>query len=141
MQSEILSLVNQKNPSLFPPFFAKLFSSISAQASLSLTTTTSSQSQSSSPPIPTSVSEFLNTATAESLGLVTTRHLLTDFVALFTTYCKDYSTSLRKEEEDHVHDQLLAVWLDIVVGVWNRVIHVLSDRGVAFEELVGLLCF
>ena len=37
------------------------------------------------------------------------------------------------------HEVLLAVWLELVVGVWYRVIHVLSDRGVAFEELVGWL--
>jgi hypothetical protein len=129
MQSEIQSLVNQKTPSLFPPFFSKLFSSISAQAAAQPPSTTVTTE------IPASIAEFLTVATAESLGLVTTRQLLTEFVGLLAGYSKDYIKSNDNQEAG----QVFTNWQDIVIVVWRRVIHVLSDRGVAFEELVSPL--
>jgi hypothetical protein len=136
MESELLNLVNQKSASLSQSFFSKLFSLVSQQAAQLAST---SQPEPTSPLpesfVHPSISEFISFTSSEYVGLVSSRQLWTEFVSGFASYCCSF------QQEKSIEEGLISAWTPVAMNIWKKVIQVLSERGVAFEEQVRFPLF
>ena len=88
------------------------------------------------PALSANLETYLSHAVDESIGLVNSRQLLSDFVALFHAW---YTGAQVPSQTDMETEGVVVADLDAVVSVWNKALDKMQMRAVAFEDQVRCL--